>query len=164
MAAIGPRGCFCFVSDNPAHWTCIPAIVMDADRRLFCYKYINHGVPKMFKDAVMWVDTAFKHVQFHCVGRVTPWHGSWADLGDQMVIQFDSKYDSVHPTPQLKATNLFLSSERDVSNGYDYRGRFVELIPMSTWKSVPLRQILVIQSVVGNYTQSLSKGQKVSGI
>ena len=91
----------------------------------------------MFKDAVMWVDTGFKHVQFHCVGRVTPWHGSWTDLGDQMVFQFDSKYDSVHPTPQLKATNLFLSSEKEVFYGYDYQGRFVELILMSMWKFVP---------------------------
>ena len=66
-----------------------------------------------------------------------PWHGTLTDLGDQMVIRFDSKYDSVHHTPVLKAVNLFLSSEREIFHGIDYQGRFVELIPVSMWKFVP---------------------------
>ena len=138
MTASGPRFCF-FValSDYHTHWTCIRAIVMDADRCLFCYKYINHSVCQKYKEAVLWVDTAFKNVQFHCVGCITPWHGTWTDLGDQMVIRFDSKYDSVHHTPVLKAVNLFLSSEREIFHGVDYQGRFVELIPVSMWKFVP---------------------------
>lgn len=116
--------------------TCTFANV-DTDRCLLCYKYINHGVTRTYKEAILWVDTAFNNVKFHCVDRVTPWHGSWSSQQDQVVIRFDSKYGHGHDVPTLRSVNLFLSAEKEVLNGFDYRRRFVEIIPIYMWTFVP---------------------------
>ena len=106
-------------------------------RTMTCYKYTNHDHKNM--TCFMWVDSSSRQVQFQSRGSVTPWHGSWSVDGEQVVVLFDAMHSEVRPA-KLKSTTLYMCPVPGKLSGQDYRGRLVELDPITQWLFVPHEQ------------------------
>ena len=111
-------------------------VLMAPERYLTAYKYLNDEVPRQYREGVLYYDSGNGQVMFLCAGESTPWHGELRKTGlfhgDQMTIRFDAKSRTDRP-PKLKAVCLFPVAN-ETYEGFDYRGRFVRMRPLTKWK------------------------------
>ena len=109
--------------------------VLGSDRRLTAYRYINSQVSVRYREAIMYHDSETDMIVYQCADKVTPWHGEMKvqpfGLLDHMVVRFEATYDGSR-SPRLHSAVLFTSFP-ETYEGYDYRGRFVQMVPITQW-------------------------------
>ena len=110
--------------------------VLGSDRRLTAYRYVNSHVSVRYREGIMYHDSETDMIVYQCADKVTLWHGEMKvqpfGLLDHLVVRFDATYDGSRRPPRLRSSVLFTSFP-ETYEGYDYRGRFVQMVPIKQW-------------------------------
>ena len=111
------------------------------ERFLTAYSYTNEMVAQSYRRGVLFHDSFTNMIVWQCGTQATPWHGEFRKvpgsfgLLDHVHLCFQASYNGSRE-PRLHSAVLF-ESHQATFQGYDYKGRFVVMYPLTKWKLDP---------------------------
>ena len=105
-------------------------------RNLIAYRYTNTHLNNRFREGILYHESENNMIVWQCADKVTPWHGElkMENFGpglDYLMLRFEASYDGSR-MPNLHSSVMF-RTHPETYEGYDYRGRFVQMYPITKW-------------------------------